>query len=456
MRYVIACLLTLSFLPAQQPKPSIEGTWEGTIEAGPTKLKVGVTIARGADGALSAKMDVPQQGAIGLPLDDVTFEAGVLKFALKMANGSYSGKLNDAGTEISGTWVQGLPVPLVLKRVEKMESPKRSQDPVPPYPYKSEDLTFTNPTAQIKLAGTLTLPEGKGPFPAVVLITGSGPHNRDEELMGHRPFLVLSDYLTRRGIAVLRYDKRGVGKSEGKLAECTSEDFASDAQAGWQYLRERKEIDPQRVGLLGHSEGGIIAPMAAAKNAGIAFIVMLAGDGVTGEQIIYKQTVLGLKAAGVPEATINQFTELQKKAFDILREEKDPQRMIERISALPHPNGKDAAAAMAKAFASPWYRFFAFYDPAPALEKVKCPVLALNGELDTQVAFDQNLPAIEAALKKGGNKDYTVKALPKLNHLFQTCQTGAVAEYSQIDETMSPVALATIASWIRKTTHLDK
>jgi len=421
-----------------------------------TRLRIGVAITRQPDGTLTAAMDSPDQGAYGMPLSDVTFADGVLRFALKAANGSFEGTLNAAGSEIAGTWKQAGALPLTLKKVDKLSRPNRPQEPQPPFPYRSEDIAIVNAPGRVTLAGTLTRPEGAGPFPAVVLISGSGPQNRDEELLGHKPFLVLADYLTRRGIAVLRYDDRGIGKSTGDFGAATSEDFAGDALAAWQFLGARREIDPKRIGLLGHSEGGLIAPMLAARTPGIAFVVMLAGPGVTGEQIMLKQAALIMKANGASDAAIAANINLQKQVFTILREETTTPRIVERLSAIPVPGPKEASAALVKQSSSPWLRYFALYDPAPAIEKVTCPVLALAGELDLQVPVDQNLPVIEAALKKGGNDDYAVVRLPGLNHLFQTCKTGTPAEYAQIEETMSPVALDTIATWIRKRTGLDK
>jgi len=453
---LVMSLLAASVVSAQAPAPSVAGSWEGSIDAMGTRLRIGVAITRQPDGGLTATMDSPDQGAYGLALSDVTFAGGVLRFVLKAANGSFEGTLNAAGSEIAGTWTQAGALPLTLKKVDKLSRPNRPQEPKPPFPYRSEDVTVANAAANVTLAGTLTLPEGPGPFPAVVFITGSGPQNRNEELLGHKPFLVLADYLTRRGIAVLRYDDRGIGKSTGTFGSATSEDFAGDALAAWQFLGARRDIDPRRIGLLGHSEGGLIAPMLAARTPGIAFVVMLAGTGVTGEQIMLKQGALIMKANGAPDTMIAANIELQKQVFTILREETEPARIVERLSAIPVPGPKEASAALVKQSSSPWLRYFALYDPAPALEKIACPVLAMGGELDLQVPVDQNLPVIEAALKKGGNKDYTVVRLPGLNHLFQTSKKGTPAEYAQIEETMSPVALDTIAAWIRKRTGLDR
>jgi hypothetical protein len=284
----------------------------------------------------------------------------------------------------------------------------------------------------------------------VVLISGSGQQNRDEEIFGHKPFLVLADHLSRRGIAVLRYDDRGVGQSKGDLASATSEDFAADAWAVWQAVSSRPDIDPRRVGLLGHSEGGLIAPMLAAAHPEIAFVVMLAGPGVTGEQVIIRQAAAIMKASGVSDDAIAANTALQQQAFAILREEASLPRILERLSAIPASGPKESMEAAVKQWSSPWFRFFLTYDPAPALTKVRCPVLALAGELDLQVLPAQNLPAIDAALVRGANQRHTVLELPGLNHLFQSARTGLPGEYGQIEETMAPAALDKITIWIQE------
>ena len=459
MRTLALALQVLLFATAgfaQTPASPVAGSWEGAIEAGAVRLRIGVTVTVQPDGTLRASMDSPDQGAYGLALDDVTFADGVLKFALKRANGTFEGRLNAAGTEVTGTWTQGAVLPLVLKKVEKLSRPNRPQEPKPPFPYRSEQVPIVNAIGRAVLDGTLTVPEGKGPHPAVVLITGSGAQNRDEEIFGHKPFLVLADHLTRHGIAVLRYDDRGVGKSTGSFAAATSEDFAGDAWAAWQTLSTRPGIDPKRVGLLGHSEGGIIAPMLAASHPEIAFVVMLAGPGVTGEQIMLRQAAAIMKASGASDDAIAAYTALQQQVFVILREEKTTTRIVERLQAIPVPGPKEASAAVVKQASSPWFRFSATYDPAPALTKVRCPVLAIAGELDLQVLPEQNLPTIGAALKQGGNQDHTVLELPGLNHLLQPAKTGLPAEYGQIETTIAPAALDTITTWIQKRTGLAK
>jgi pimeloyl-ACP methyl ester carboxylesterase len=344
----------------------------------------------------------------------------------------------------------------------------RPQNPKKPYPYDEEDVIYDNPKSGNKLAGTLTLPRSPGPHPVVLLITGSGPQDRDEALLGHRPFLVIADYLTRRGIAVLRVDDRGTGKSTGKFEGATTVDFAGDARASVDFLKTRQDIDPKQIGLVGHSEGGIIAPMLASESSDIAFIVMLAGPGVTGEEILLAQQFLIARAMGTPEDEAERSRGIERFILSVVKEEPDEAEVkrkvregIEKLSAaMPEDQRKkqiEKIAAIEKqipTLISAWFRAFLVYDPRPALEKVKVPVLAMNGALDLQVPPHQNLPAIVAALEAGGNPDYQIVKLAHLNHLFQTAQTGSPTEYAKIEETFAPAALETMGEWIGRHTHV--
>ena len=319
--------------------------------------------------------------------------------------------------------------------------PPRPQEPTPPYPYQEEQVTFVNAKAGITFAGTLTLPASPTASPAVVLITGSGAQDRDETIAGHKPFLVLADALTRRGIAVLRVDDRGVGGSGGTMATATSEDFVDDALAAVAYLRGRKDIDAKRIGLVGHSEGGLIAPIAATRSKDIAFIVLMAGPGITGDQILFLQGAAIMRANGASEAAISRNREVKQRLFDVIRTEKDDAAAKEKIKSI---------APGQERVATPWFRYFLSYDPVPVLQKVTCPVLAINGEKDLQVPYRENLDAIGKALRAGGNTDVTTLSMPNLNHLFQTSQTGAPSEYAKIAETFAPAALDAISDWILK------
>jgi fermentation-respiration switch protein FrsA (DUF1100 family) len=450
----------------------IEGLWMGSLKVpNGLELRILFNISTKTDGSISATMDSLDQGAKDIPVEAATYKNGSLKLEVKSIKGTFEGTLKADGKTIDGKWKQaGSDLPLVLNRIDKVPDLHRKQDPVKPYPYVEEEVVYENKAAGVKLAGTLTLPRSDGRFPAVILITGSGQQNRDEEIFGHRPFLVLSDYLTRQGIAVLRVDDRGIGGSTGNVSQATTEDFAGDVLAGVEYLKSRKEIDPTRIGLIGHSEGGIIAPLVAVRSPDVAFIVMMAGTGLTGEEILYLQSSLIYRAEGASNETIARNEALNEKIFTIVKEEQNNTVAEEEIHKLlkaemakmSEEEIKNSGYSEAnldtqiKATLSPWMRFFLTYDPKPTLTKVKCPVLAIDGEKDLQVPPHENLRAIEEALKAGGNKDYTIKEMPGLNHLFQTAQTGSPTEYAKIEETISPAALEFMGNWILEHTQKDE
>ncbi len=339
-------------------------------------------------------------------------------------------------------------------------------EPKRPFPYSEESVVFRNAKAGVELSGTLTLPKSKGPFPAVVLISGSGPNDRNETVENHHPFLVLSDYLTRRGMAVLRYDKRGVGDSTGDYPNATSLDFAADALAALDYLKGRKDIDAKRIGLVGHSEGGLISPMVAAQSPDVSFVILMAGPGIDGEKILLLQTALKIKDEGMGDRIAELNGKIEKDILEELKRDGDKGTFDKKIGKILRKGlaamkitDKESIGKMQDLvktqFANipfPWIKFFLWYDPAGTVEKLKCPVLALNGEKDAQVPPKENLGALEAALKKGGNTDYTIKEFPGLNHLFQSCKTGSPSEYSLIPETISPTVLQFMGEWIKKHT----
>ena len=417
------------------------------------RLRLVLHVINTEDG-LSATLDSLDQNAKGIPVNSITRKGSSLKFDVKSVGGSYDGTIGpDLGT-FTGTWSQlGKSWPLALKRVKNAAELelRRPQNPVKPYPYKEEEVTYKNPGANIELAATVTIPEGKGPFPAVLLMAGSGPHDRDETLMGHKPFLVLADYLTRKSIVVLRADKRGVGKSGGDYSHAVMADFASDADAGVAYLKTRVDVDPHRIGLVGHSEGGVEAPMSAAHNPDVAFVVMMAGTGVPGDQLLPEQMRRLEEAAGKSKDEIDKDVAVQRDILAIVEKDKDDAALDKDLREKLAGKVPDAQMGMQiKAVSSPWFRGLLQYDPAPTLSQLTCPVLVLNGEKDVQVPPEQNLPPIRKALETGGNKNFEIDELPGLNHLFQTAKTGGIGEYSEIEETMSPVAMEKVASWILK------
>lgn len=338
----------------------------------------------------------------------------------------------------------------------------RPQEPPKPYPYISEEITFQNNQSGFTLAGTLTLPSAKGNFPAVVLISGSGAQNRDEEFSGHRPFLIISDHLTRNGIAVLRYDDRGVGKSTGDFRSATTLDFASDVASAFTYLKTRKEINQDNIGLIGHSEGGIIAPMVASQNEDVAFIVLLAAPGIEIRKVLMMQQELIPRAMGLPESDVQKSIAISEKGFQMIIASHDRDTLKANLAKLimenydempavlrpPNLTKEQTIAMQSEYLSSPWYQNLLRYDPAPTLEKVTCAVLALNGEKDIQVPAKENLEGIRDALMRGGNKNVTIKQFPNLNHLFQECETGSLTEYDKIEQTFAPIALSVISDWI--------
>jgi len=444
----------------------ITGQWNGALKIQGIQMRLVFNISQ-TENSLSSTMDSPDQGAKGIPTTTTSFENSILKITIANAKIEYEGTLGQDNI-IVGTFKQGgqsFPMNLSKEKIEK-EKHIRPQEPIKPYPYYSEDITFENKKAGINLAGTLTLPNKEGVFPVVVLISGSGPQNRDEELLGHKPFLVLSDFLTKNGIAVLRYDDRGIAMSKGDFKTATSADFATDVESAIAYLKTRKEINKKKIGLIGHSEGGLIAPMVASNSKDVAFIVLLAGTGIQGDSLLLLQKKLIEEASGVSKEDIQKGQSSNRKAFDIVNQSTSLEQLNSDLTIYikqilkDNPNTQkpaemsddDFVKLQVKQIASPWMQYFIKYNPAPALEKVKCPVLAINGEKDLQVPPKENLEAIKNALTKGGNKKVTTKELPNLNHLFQECETGSPDEYAKIEQTFSPIALTEILNWIKTQT----
>lgn len=448
----ITLIIIAFFMSVTMFSQNVVGDWSGTSEIMGMKLKLVFHIEE--DGTyLKSTMDSPDQGAKGIPVTKISFESPTLMLEIANIGFKYTGVLK-GDTLIEGAFTQmGKSFPLNLKK--GIDETKRPQEPKKPYPYIEEDVKFINEEAGIALAGTFTYPDNKQKYPAVILITGSGAQNRDEELLGHKPFLVLSDYLTRRGIAVLRFDDRGTAQSEGDFSKATSVDFASDVLAGLSYLKNRKEVNPEKIGLVGHSEGGMIAFMLAAKHKDVAFLVSMAGPGVKGDSILALQRrsliVDKEKAYDNDLLAKKMITLVKEYSTDFLKANIDS--LINDI--LPQKQGwadsddmkRNAANSFAR-MSSPWFRFFIEYDPMDDLRKVKCPVLAINGGKDLQVDANINISSIEKGLSNAGNKNYLTKVYSNLNHLFQNCNTGHISEYATIEETISPEVLSDIADWI--------
>jgi uncharacterized protein len=441
---------------------SFGGTWQGTIKLGNGMELPVVFHFQKSQEKYTGTMDSPMQGQMGLAFEVVNVDdSGKIHASLENNKASYVGALDDSRKAILGSWLQaGSAYPLNFQLTDRYHGPNRPQEPKEPFPYKTEAVKIES--GSVTLPGVLTVPEDKGPYPAVILIHGSGPLDRDETMFSHKPFFLLSDYLTRRGIAVLRYDKRGFAKSTGDYKACTSEDFAADVLKAIEFLKARPEIDGKKIGLLGHSEGGFIAPMVASKCGDVHFIVMMAASALPGDQILLSQLKAIGTGQGEKQEAMYKSIELAKETYAIIKSENNNDQAIEKIKAMRkrlnaseyQVTGNQKAAqdghveTSLKLMTSPWYRFFLSYDPRPSLAKVHCPVLALNGDRDTQVIAQANLDAIKTALQKGGNKDSTEIVMPGLNHLFQTCKTGLPEEYASIEETVSPKALQVIGDWI--------
>lgn len=456
----IALFLSIFLTGTLSYAQDITGQWNGVLSVQGMNLRMVFHIQKTEDGYKSTT-DSPDQGAIGLPVANTTFDGS--KVTLSSSNWVYEGDLKI--DSIVGALKQGgVSFPITLKCSPAEIKPLvRPQEPKPPYPYRSEDITFENKTAGITLAGTITMPATGKDFTVVVLITGSGAQNRDEEIMGHKPFLVIADYLTQHGIAVLRYDDRGTAKSTGDIRTATTADLATDAESAVAWLKTRKEINPRKIGLMGHSEGGVIAPMVAAKSKDVGFIVMLAGTGIRGDSLLLLQTELIARASGLSESKVAKIIKFNSQIYNKIIKTNEPVSQQELtdfmattlkddiMEVAPEKTAIDSyIEQLAVSTSNPWIQYFLRYDPAPVLEKVKCQVLAVNGDKDLQVPATVNLQAISKALKKGGNKKVTVKEYPGLNHLFQECTTGSPSEYASIEQTFSPDVLKDLADWILK------
>jgi len=448
------------------PKEII-GDWNGTLEIQGQKLRLVFHVSETESGLVST-MDSPDQGAFGMPADETKYEDNTLIIKANQIGMTFSGQVEDG--KLTGKFKQGpmnLPLELVREEQPEPEQEKRPQDPQEPYPYEEEEVHFPNEEAGgIKLAGTLTRPRGVENPPAVVLISGSGPQNRDEELFNHRPFKVLADHLTRQGIAVLRYDDRGVAESEGDFEAATSADFATDAYAAMKFLRSQPDMEQSPIGLVGHSEGGMIAPIVASEYEDVDFIVLLAGPGIPIPELLADQTKLLSDVQGVPTELTERNIAALSKTYKVLSDNPDldeteiraalEKTLTEELKRYPDfvKEGIEDMDGFMKQqidpLLTPWFRYFIGFEPANFLRKVSCPVLAVNGSLDLQVPAQSNLAGIEKALAEGGNKNVMTREFDGLNHLFQPTETGNPQEYGEIETTLAPEMMETVSAWILK------
>ncbi len=465
---IIACFL-IARLAAGQGETKLPGTWEGKIMAG-ISMRVVFQFSKDSTGRLVASSESPDQGIKGMPCTIIAVSADSIRLELPSVKAVYSGRFI-SDSVISGKLVQGgTAIPLVVRKVAAVSVLKRPQTPLPPFAYRSEEVEYDNKSKSVHFGATITIPPGRGPFPAVLLITGSGQQNRDEEVAEHKPFAVLADYLTKKGYIVLRADDRGMGKTTGALDSATTADFAEDACASLDYLESRPETDTKKLGLIGHSEGGMIAPMVAARRKEVSFIVLLAGPGQKISRLMEGQTAAVLASRGIKQEAVTAFTRLygtmvpaivtapdktmaEKNGLDVFSRWKDSTNKGYALVTTGVYNDS-TARGFVRAFVgqvySPWFRYFMQFDPTPYLERLHCRVLALNGSKDIQVIAGANLAAIDSALKKSRSKAFEVHELAGLNHLFQACKKCTAVEYGELEETFSPAALTLIGDWLKK------
>jgi uncharacterized protein len=447
---------------AQMKQEALLGDWSGVIQTpmGPLSFVIHVELK---DGKLVASADSPDQGAKGIPIESVIIKDGEVTFKIESIGASYTARFLLGKDVLDGQFKQGPAVlPLIMdKKPLETKQANRPQTPKAPFAYDVEEVVVHNAKADIDLAGSLTLPKDRKIRAAAIMITGSGGQDRDETLFGHKPFLVIADHLTKQGYAVLRMDDRGMGGSSGSMETSTSADFVTDIEAAMNFLQKRSDIPKNKIGLIGHSEGGMIAPMVAAQRDDVAFVIMLAGPGIKIVDLYAQQRELVFSTMGLPSDSVQKITRLDRIAFDKINQlplGAGPDESLLKIgksifAAAGAPDGEaqvNQAQELMKVWTSPWFRYFLQFDPAPYLAKTKTPILAINGELDIQVTAKENLAGIKKTLEKASHPDFETKAYPQLNHLFQTAKTGAITEYAQIEQTMATIVLDDMAKWLNK------
>ncbi len=457
----LLCALLPTAAGARAPLQSLFGTWRGSLNGA---VPLVLHMKSSADGSPRATLDSPTQGAMGLEFTEFGFDGDTLKLKLGAVAAGYRAVLSADRSRLEGTWTQGGGnFPLEFSRSADSGQARRPQDPQPPLPYEAREVTVPNAAAQVSLAGTLTVPPGKGPFPAALLVSGSGPPDRDEAVFGHSPFLVWADFLTRAGFAVLRLDDRGVGKSTGSFAAATTEDFASDAHAAVAWLRAQPGVDAGRIGILGHSEGGLIAPMVAATDPKLAWIVLLAGPALRGDSLQILQGERLREWSGAPREVGEREGRVQRRLFDLLHAEPDSGKfhagatkvLNAYLDSLPPQLQAQLGDRVAfvdgqvRTLNSPWMRWFQAHEPLPVIRRVHCPVRATYGTRDFQVPAPENSAPMQEALRKAGNTASRVMVLDGLNHLLQPAVTGTSAEYGMIEETVAPAAMDAVGAWLK-------
>lgn len=455
MTWVVALLFSFSSLFAKETK-EVRGDWTGHIDFATVEFHLNFHIESSEAGFIGSMECIDENATY--PLDKISFDGENLSFEIPKIHASYSGSVQEG--VISGTFVQGKDFPLVLTQGKvAADLPKRPQeDSVNLDLYHVEEIYIEKD--ELTLAGTLTTPKGKGPFKTVIFIAGTGPHDRDETILGHKPFLVLSDHLAKQGIASLRLDKRGCGKSTGDYSQATCWDFIADTLDAVRFLKKRPDV--QSIGLIGHSEGGAIAPEISVNSQDVDFIILLAGTGTQGREVVLEQNKIFMETAGYAKEDSELYLKLLGNLLDDLLQGKSLDKNAPKLAGIwseMSPDFKKACMTSIDQVISeiqePWFYSALKYDPRDALPQVSVPVLAINGSLDMQVTPQQNLYSIEALLKNGKNPPAKIVEAKGLNHLLQTAPTGHPGEYAKIEETISPEVLTLISSWIQETTKSD-
>lgn len=472
MKKIVFVFLSVAAVYYLQAQQAVAGVWEGKLNTGAVSLRIVLHI-NGEAGAYTATMDSPDQGAKGIPVSRVLQMDDSLLLEVAAIGGKLSGKLvND--TVFNGQWMQGgASLPLDLKKLatgQSIADPKRPQTPKPPFAYESNDVIYYNKDKSIQYGATVTKPKGAGPFPALLLLTGSGQQNRDEEIFGHKPFAVIADYLTNKGYVVMRVDDRGVDQTTGDVQYATTKDFADDAMVGLDYLKTLPGVDKTKIGLLGHSEGGMIAEIVAAQRKDVPFVVLLAAPGEPILDLMTEQSRAVLQSSAMTKPQLESYLALRRSlslvvslaaseleahtaATKVLSDwlANTPKDVATASTGIAGDSSKqDFVNKAVEMLYKPWWQFFFRYQPDQYVRKMNTKVLALNGDKDIQVFSKTNLPALKASLQKSPSKTFETVELKGLNHLFQHCIKCTVAEYAELEETFAPEALAMISNWLDK------
>jgi pimeloyl-ACP methyl ester carboxylesterase len=455
---ILGLTVLCPFIAVAAQEGFLVGYWRGVIQAGGRKFTFVFTFSADSQKGIQGSLDLPEQSEQNIPVDEIKVTENKIYLDMKRIQRKYEGEIGADKNRIVGLYIRsdGTRIPLTLEKTDSAFSMKRPQMPRPPYPYKEDPIVIVNTDDQTKLAGTLTIPDGAGPFPAIILISGSGAQDRDETVFGHKPFLVLADYLARWGAAVLRCDDRGAGESGGEHLAATTAVRAADV--GWMIddLLARKEIDRKRIFLLGHSEGSVIAGLAASRKPLAAGIILLGAPGLSIEENLYLQNTLLRKAEGASDAAIAQANILQRRIFSVVKEVTDDEEARAKLRGIYSSNmyerltdgQKKSIDERIATLLTPYFRDIIKSEPSIPLSKVTCPVLVIIGEKDLQCPPKDNIPALEKALRAGGNQKFRVIEMDGLNHLLQRSTSGSMSEYASIEETISPQALTAISDWL--------